>query len=368
MRHHILSPLVLLLALVSSLILTLSPLQAQPLSGEADRAAFPDFFAPVEGCNAVASAAGISRTSVAAAAQPLFYSVPMNILSDDGNEVIVKVFTNGALYVQESFRFERRAVEEAHREQRQRFEKGLEGASADIPELVQEAAVFELLADRSAVRATLLEMSAEAKAELAIEVLVNGGTVLYQGWADFAADSGEQLQQNGLPTAVKATATVFQTEATPGNPQEFFVCGDGFCGGGSPPLGETCETCPQDCGGPCSVCGNGFCGVIENCGSCPADCGPCAICPKDLGTEGRIDNLGTTILSVDCMNGWAGQQYYLFSRQDLKIYSVQRTEQCNGTITETEVPGSATYSSTYCWDSTSSPCSFGFGYASTPCF
>lgn len=40
-------------------------------------------------------------------------------------------------------------------------------------------------------------------------------------------------------------------------------------------MGEDCETCPQDCGGTCSICGNGFCSGVETCSSCAADCGTC---------------------------------------------------------------------------------------------
>lgn len=44
-------------------------------------------------------------------------------------------------------------------------------------------------------------------------------------------------------------------------------CGDGICGGG-----ETCQSCEVDCG-PC--CGNNACDAGETCQSCEADCGPC---------------------------------------------------------------------------------------------
>ncbi len=47
-------------------------------------------------------------------------------------------------------------------------------------------------------------------------------------------------------------------------------CGDGACNGA-----ETCADCPGDCG---SCCGNGACDPSESCGSCPSDCGACPRC------------------------------------------------------------------------------------------
>jgi hypothetical protein len=50
------------------------------------------------------------------------------------------------------------------------------------------------------------------------------------------------------------------------------ACGDGFCNGG-----EDCVTCPEDCG-VCMTCGDGTCSGTENCTNCPTDCGECAGC------------------------------------------------------------------------------------------
>jgi len=50
------------------------------------------------------------------------------------------------------------------------------------------------------------------------------------------------------------------------------VCGDKVCAAA---LGETCATCPADCG---ACCPNGVCAIGETCSTCPADCGPC--CPN----------------------------------------------------------------------------------------
>jgi len=56
------------------------------------------------------------------------------------------------------------------------------------------------------------------------------------------------------------------------------VCGDAKC---DPAGNENCQTCPTDCG-PCKpFCGDGVCasnpfgGAVETCSNCPTDCGPC---------------------------------------------------------------------------------------------
>jgi hypothetical protein len=54
-------------------------------------------------------------------------------------------------------------------------------------------------------------------------------------------------------------------------------CGNGIC---EPGRGETCSSCSQDCGVCGPHCGNGVCepGLGETCSNCTADCGPCPTC------------------------------------------------------------------------------------------
>lgn len=57
-------------------------------------------------------------------------------------------------------------------------------------------------------------------------------------------------------------------------------CGDGVCGGG-----DTCASCPGDCGPCCdgaTCCGNGTCDAGESCASCAQDCTDSngATCPR----------------------------------------------------------------------------------------
>ena len=56
------------------------------------------------------------------------------------------------------------------------------------------------------------------------------------------------------------------------------VCGDASCNGS-----ETCSSCPADCGvcPPPPVCGDATCSGGETCSSCPADCG---VCPENQCT------------------------------------------------------------------------------------
>lgn len=66
-------------------------------------------------------------------------------------------------------------------------------------------------------------------------------------------------------------------------------CGDGSC------IGETCSSCPDDCGA-CPECGDGSC-VAENCASCPDDCGACPECAEGAisspcSCEGSLQDSG----------------------------------------------------------------------------
>lgn len=51
------------------------------------------------------------------------------------------------------------------------------------------------------------------------------------------------------------------------------ICGDGQC-----TSGEDCQRCPADCQSCPELCGNGACAGEETCSSCPGDCGTCESC------------------------------------------------------------------------------------------
>lgn len=69
-------------------------------------------------------------------------------------------------------------------------------------------------------------------------------------------------------------------------------CGDGQCD-----AGETCETCPADCGACPVSCPNGSCDAGEDCGSCPDDCGACL--PTCGGAGGNTCTDASTTLCKD---------------------------------------------------------------------
>lgn len=63
------------------------------------------------------------------------------------------------------------------------------------------------------------------------------------------------------------------------------ACGDGSCDGG-----ETCTSCPDDCGVCPPVCGDKQCDSAETCQSCPGDCGPCAPACGNKKCESPTEN------------------------------------------------------------------------------
>ena len=91
------------------------------------------------------------------------------------------------------------------------------------------------------------------------------------------------------------------------------ICGEcAACGDGTCDVGESCRSCPTDCGRcPPPPCGDGLCQAGEDCNSCPADCG---CCPHSCQVECADHNGGSfTVCSFDqcraafgCGTGWNG--------------------------------------------------------------
>ncbi|MEK6954322.1 MAG: LamG-like jellyroll fold domain-containing protein [Candidatus Micrarchaeota archaeon] len=91
-----------------------------------------------------------------------------------------------------------------------------------------------------------------------------GGLCIFDGNGDGYGDYGPQYpyrQSNGARADVVDYAP--KTSKTP-------ICGDNCCYGG-----ETCTSCPGDCGSCGPVCGDGLCNNGESCSSCSSDCGSC---------------------------------------------------------------------------------------------
>jgi hypothetical protein len=79
-------------------------------------------------------------------------------------------------------------------------------------------------------------------------------------------------------------------------------CGDHIC----EPT-ENCFTCPEDCG-VCEGCGDGKCESDETCASCPADCGVCVTCgdgqcvPPDETCANCPEDCGDCSTSFTCLD------------------------------------------------------------------
>lgn len=58
--------------------------------------------------------------------------------------------------------------------------------------------------------------------------------------------------------------------------------GGDYCGNKVCAIGETCETCPADCGCQVPTCGDGSCDTDETCEDCPEDCEACPTCGDDI--------------------------------------------------------------------------------------
>jgi hypothetical protein len=86
-------------------------------------------------------------------------------------------------------------------------------------------------------------------------------------------------------------------------------CGNGWC---QQWQGETCETCPEDCGS-CG-CGDGLCAADEgeDCSNCPEDCGPCneGDCCTPKQTPGcEVAEVVECVCAMDpycCQTAWDG--------------------------------------------------------------
>ncbi len=91
----------------------------------------------------------------------------------------------------------------------------------------------------------------------------------------------------------------FRLEIEPLGPR----CGDRSC-----ELGESCSTCPTDCGS-CSRCGDGFCSAGEDAWSCATDCAPASVCGDsicDYDEDGWLCPEDCDVCEGYCGDGFCG--------------------------------------------------------------
>jgi hypothetical protein len=85
------------------------------------------------------------------------------------------------------------------------------------------------------------------------------------------------------------------------------VCGDGVC-----KEGESCTSCPVDCGACGGRCGDGACKLGESCDTCPLDCGACTGSCCEARPEPGCEDSGVRacVCASDpacCLAGWDAQ-------------------------------------------------------------
>lgn len=256
----------------------------------------------------------------------LFYAIPAGKLSRESNAVRVRASIGDEVLL----------VEEL--------------ATGRVPNDA-EYGVFEFLASHAVERQEMARLNERAGEHVRMEVSVNGEALLDLSLSEFVKNSDDVLSLGVLPTAAEASVERKGDLGQAGRlAMKFYVCGDGTCSPGSFPSGEDCETCPQDCGGPCSICGNNYCGPSESCQSCSSDCGSC--CPTTLPQQTRTELISTQFLYSSCLLNvfypFEGA-FYDYTQLNYKRYKVNRVRECDGSITETVVPGSTTYFTQYCY-------------------
>ena len=129
------------------------------------------------------------------------------------------------------------------------------------------------------------------KCGVAGDLDATGGLNLYicqsGKWTQYAVCPKEK----SICSPITSTSLQCTAQASP------LTCGDKQCNNG-----ETCSSCPADCGFciPLESCGDTKCNANENCSTCSVDCGKCLL-PPITCNNGKCDN-GETCKScpTDC--------------------------------------------------------------------
>lgn len=141
-------------------------------------------------------------------------------------------------------------------------------------------------------------------------------------------------------------------------------CGDGQCRSGE---GETCSTCPQDCGA-CPFCGDGKCLGSETCSTCAKDCGACpcgngvcaatetcSSCSADCGA--CKSNYAACTATAQCLTG-----------SECADYNGGTANRCRRTCTATsQCSGVAGFSNAPYCDTTNKLCNLSCASATATC-
>ena len=297
-------------------------------------------------CAGVAKAASDQVVSQ----QPLmFYALSESSLKP-GSTVEVGVAVDGQLLAEESFVYEKPV--------------NLPGVKTSGSRHSDQI-LFELFDTEPQIRAKVLAFSKSEDHRVEVTISADGAVVSRTSLQEFLAQSDIVRQLGILPTVTKSPAELFEVAAEWTIQQRLWVCGDNSCDQGGP-NSEDCETCPEDCGGPCTICGNGNCGSGESCSTCSADCGAC--CPNTLPNETRNEVVGVTNYGWSCMYDiyfWGQSSYYNQVQYTVKATTYSRVRECNGSITETVV--SVSYFYVYCDQYLGIPCSFPWSWPSWVC-